>query len=288
MGFLKFEPDADALVGVSPNQLMLIGPPKVGKSTILSMLPNHGIINIEPGGTDGYRFLKKHAVTMEPKSMDEFKALIKEAYIWSSQNDGKKPFKYAVIDTMDVFEDWCDVQATKDYMADAKGAKFNRWTAEEIRDQGLKDQVKPGDVKPQKLWNSVLTLPNGAGYLWHRMAFKEAITYLPYLADHIIYVCHIRDKALEKNGVESTVRTVNLTGQLGPILAGMCDACCFLQRKGNKVLADFSSDDNISGCRVPALEGKVITLSEKNKDGTITVNWNQIFPEIGEAATLQP
>lgn len=281
---LIFKPTNTQVVP-SPNQLMVVGPPKVGKSTIMSMLPNHGIINIEPGGTDGYRFLP-HAIHMSPNSLQEFKVLAAKAYQFSRENEGKKPYKYIVVDNMDVFDTWCEEQATLDYMADPKGQKFNKWTAAEIRDAGVTG-VKPGDLKAKKYQKSVLTLGNGAGYQWHRQAFKKAILMFSYLADHVIYICHPRDKTLNKDGVDVSVRTVNLTGQLGPILAGMCDACCFLRRKGNQVVADFSPDDSISGCRIPALEGKEIVLSEKRKeDGAIVVNWHHIFPEIGEPVVL--
>jgi hypothetical protein len=172
-------------------------------------------------------------------------------------------------------------------MESEQGKSFNRWTASELQKEGLAGTFQPGTEKIGKYKKSVLTLPRGSGYYWHRMAFKRLIDVLPYLSDKIFYICHIKDKQLEKDGVETTVRSVNLTGQIGPILAGMCDACCFLRRDGNKVIADFNVDDSISGCRIPTLEGKKITLSEKDKEGTITVNWNLIFPEITEPSTIK-
>lgn len=283
---LVFKPNGKEVVP-SPDHLMIVGPPKVGKSTILSMLPEHGIFNIEPGGTDGYKYLP-HAVHMTPKNMADFKTLAAKAYQFSRENEGKKPYKYCVVDNMDVFEQWCEDQATADYMADAKGAKFNRWSAAELRSNGLGTKFKPGDLKPKKHQQSVLTLANGAGYLWHREAFKKAIVMFSYLAEKVIYICHPRDKTLNKDGQDVSIRVVNLTGQLGPILAGMCDACCFLRRQGNKVLADFSPDDFIAGCRIPTLEGKEIVLSEKDKEtGNITVNWHTIYPEIETPAVLE-
>jgi hypothetical protein len=68
---------------------MIIGAPKTGKSTIMALLPNSGILNIEPGGIDGYRFLKHVAVTNDLKSLDEFKKLVGEAITWSKANDNK-------------------------------------------------------------------------------------------------------------------------------------------------------------------------------------------------------
>lgn len=288
MSFLKFEPELDKQELPSPNQLMIVGPPKTGKSTIVSLLPKtHAILNIEPNGVDGYRFLKHVANTLNVKSLNDYLTLVKEAYMWSQENGGKKPYEYFVIDNMDVFEDWCEEQATTDYMSSEQGKSFNKWTAVELQKEGLSGKFKVGDVKTGKYKKSVITLPRGAGYYWHRMAFKKLIELLQFLSDKIIYICHVKDKTLEKDGQEVSVRSVNLTGQVGPILAGMCDACCFLKREGNKVIADFSVDDAISGCRIPALEGKKIVLSEKDKEGTITVNWNEIFPEIKESSSIK-
>jgi len=279
---LNFKPAEESEIDYSPQHLMLVGPPKIGKSTVLSALPGHGILNIEPNGVDGYRFLKKYAVTMQPTNMNDLRSLAMASYKYSQENGGKKPYEVLVIDTMDVFEEWAAEQATYDYMADAKGKDFNRWKAEDLKaDPSLAAKFKPGDEIPRsyrKYWRRVDSLPRGAGYYWIREAFKTALNLLPYLSDRVIYVCHIRDKFLEKEGVETTIRTTNLSGQLGPILAGMCEACAFLSRKGNKLVADFTTDDNISGCRNPKLDGKSIVISEKSKDGKITVDWSQIYP----------
>jgi len=279
---LKFVPEKETQELPSPQHLMIIGAPKTGKSTIMALLPNSGILNIEPGGIDGYRFLKHVAVTNDLKSLDEFKKLVGEAITWSKANDNKKPYEYFIIDNMDVFEDWSEEQATTDYMESETGKGFNRWTAVELQKENLTGKIQVGAEKTGKHRKSVITLPRGAGYYWLRNAFKRLLNTLPYFADKIIYVCHVKDKTLEKDGQETTVRSVNLTGQAGPILAGMCDACCFLKRDNDKVVADFSIDDAISGCRIPALEGKKIVISEKDKEGNITVFWNKIFPEIKE------
>ena len=113
---LKFVPEKETQELPSPQHLMVIGAPKTGKSTIMALLPNSGILNIEPGGIDGYRFLKHVAVTNDLKSLDEFKKLVGEAIAWSKANDNKKPYEYFIIDNMDVFEDWSEEQATTDYM----------------------------------------------------------------------------------------------------------------------------------------------------------------------------
>src|SRR5690606_15145200 len=179
----------------------------------------------EHGESDGYRFLKHVAVTLNLKTkertqnLDALKALAREAYMWSLTNGGKKPYKFIVVDAMDTFDEWCEWQATEDYMNSVQGggsankAGFNRWSIEEITANGWVGKVEPNTVKERKLWQSVLTLPKGAGYMYHRNAFTSALSLLEFLADHIIYVCHIRDRYLEKDGNETTIRTASLTGQ---------------------------------------------------------------------------
>ena len=56
---------------------------------------------------------------------------------------------------------------------------------------------------------SVLSLPNGAGYLYLRMAYKEWIDKLNKLADHIILVGHLTDKMLEKFNQEGSLKVLN-------------------------------------------------------------------------------
>jgi hypothetical protein len=260
---------------------MMVGAPKVGKSTIMALLPKAGILNIEPQNVDGYRFLRHKAITMEPKNYQEFTGLVKEAMVWSKANGGKKPYDYFIIDNMDEFQAWAEELATTLYMESEQGKTFNRWTAAEIQKEGLAGQVNVGQEKQGKHRKSVVTaLAKGGGYNWLRIGFQKLISLLPILADKIIYVCHVRIKNLNKGDMEQEVKSANLVGQIAPMLAGMCDACCFLYRKDKDVIADFAVNDDIAGCRIPHLDGKQIVISHKNDDGSISTFWDRIYPEL--------
>ena len=89
------------------------------------------------------------------------------------------------IDTISKLEEWCEADAKVLYMQTPMGKNF--------------ETKNPGA--------SVLSLPNGAGYLYLRIAYKKWIDRLNTLADHVILVGHLKDKMLEKKGKEVAVKT---------------------------------------------------------------------------------
>ena len=213
----------------NPKTMVIYGPPKVGKTTILSQLDNCLIIDLE-SGTDLIDALK-----VKVNDLKEIKAVgeaIKEA---------GKPYKYIAIDTITKLEEWCEDFGKELYKQTPMGKSFK------------------GD--------SVLTLPNGAGYLYLRMAFMKMINYIKTLSDHIILVGHLKDKILEKKGKEVNAKDLDLTGKLRSITSAGADAIGYVYRDGNEVRINFqSSDEVLCGSRCEHLKGKDITF-----------DWNQIY-----------
>ena len=124
----------------SPRDLVIYGPPKIGKTTLLSQLENCLILDLEEG-TDMLEALK-----IKVNSLAELgeagKAIIQAG----------KPYKYVAIDTITQLEEWCEEDATQMYLKSNMGQNY--W--------------KKNPNKP-----SVLALPNGAGYLWLRNSYKK-------------------------------------------------------------------------------------------------------------------
>ena len=150
-------------------------------------------------------------------------------------------------------------------MASVQGKKFNR--------------TRSGEIKPRNEWDSVLTLPNGAGYLWLRLAFDHWLGVIDKLAPDVILIGHLRDKKIDKEGKQVEVRDLALTGRLSEITASKSDAIGYIYRKKNKTLINFSSPDDTAGSRCKHLQGEEVTIMEEDKEGNISTNWEAIYIE---------
>ena len=191
----------------SPKNMVIYGPPKIGKTTALSQLKDCLIIDLEDGSD------MVDALKVQVESLAELaevgKAIMKD----------NKPYKYIAIDTITKLEEWCEQDAKKIYMATPMGKNF--------------EQKNPGA--------SVLSLPNGAGYLYLRIAYKKWIDRLNKLADHIILVGHLKDKMLEKKGKEVASKDLDLTGKIKSITCANADAIGYIYREDDKTMISFNS-----------------------------------------------
>ena len=217
----------------SPKNMIVYGAPKIGKTTVLSQLDDCLIIDLEDG-SDMIDALKVKANSLkELQSVGT--AIMKEG----------RPYKYIAIDTISKLEEMCEGYAKQIYMKTPMGKNF--------------EQKNPGA--------SVLSLPNGAGYLYLRIAYKEWMDKLNKLADHVILVGHLKDKMLEKKGKEVAVKDLDLTGKLKQITCTNSDAIGYIYREGEDTMISFDSlDDIAAGTRCAHLKGK-----------TMPLEWSKIF-----------
>ena len=217
----------------SPKNMIVYGAPKIGKTTVLSQLDDCLIIDLEDG-SDMIDALKVKANSLkELQSVGT--AIMKEG----------RPYKYIAIDTISKLEEMCEGYAKQIYMKTPMGKNF--------------EQKNPGA--------SVLSLPNGAGYLYLRIAYKEWMDKLNKLADHVILVGHLKDKMLEKKGKEVAVKDLDLTGKLKQITCTNSDAIGYIYREGEDTMISFDSlDDIAAGTRCEHLKGK-----------TMPLEWSKIF-----------
>ena len=217
----------------SPKNMIIYGPPKIGKTTVLSQLDNCLIIDLEDG-SDMVDALKIKVNNLKELA-DVGREIIKQG----------KPYKYIAIDTISKLEEWCEEEGKKIYMKTPMGKNF--------------DTKNPG--------MSILALPNGAGYLYLRMAYKKWIDRLNLLADRIILVGHLKDKMLEKKGKEVSVKDLDLTGKIKQITCANADAVGYIYREGDETMVSFNSlDDVTAGSRCDHLKGQ-----------TIPMKWSTIF-----------
>ena len=217
----------------SPKNMIIYGPPKIGKTTALSNLDGCLIIDLEQGSD------MVEALKIKAKNLSEL-AQIGKAII----NDGKS-YKYIAIDTVTKLEEWCEAEGKKIYQNTPMGKNF--------------DKDKKGI--------SVLSLPNGAGYLYLRMAYKRWIERLGHLADHIILVGHLKDKFIEKKGKEVSSKDLDLTGKIKQITCANADAIGYIYRENDETMISFDSKEDLTaGSRCEHLKGQ-----------TMPLNWSKIF-----------
>ncbi len=123
---------------------------------------------------------------------------------------------------------------------------------------------------PRNDWESVLTLPNGAGYYWLRTCMVRWLERFYKIADHIILVAHLKDKFIEnKKGLEVSVKDIDLTGKMRNIVSARMDAIGYVYRQEDKLMISFKSDETVvCGSRCEHLKG-----------ADIEADWNKIFIE---------
>ena len=217
----------------SPKNMIVYGQPKIGKTSALALLDNCLIIDLEDGSD------MVDALKVKVSSLKELAALGKEIV------KAGKPYKYIAIDTVSKLEEWCEADAKVIYMQTPMGKTF--------------EQKNPGA--------SVLSLANGGGYLYLRIAYKKWIDRLNTLADHIILVGHLKDKMLEKKGKEVAVKDLDLTGKIKQITCAQADAVGYIFREDDTTMISFDSlDDITAGSRCDHLKGK-----------TMPLEWSEIF-----------
>ena len=217
----------------SPKNMIIYGSPKIGKTTVLSQLDNCLIIDLEDG-SDMLDALKVKAHSL--KDLQAIGAAIMKA---------GRPYKYIAIDTISKLEEWCEEYGKQIYIKTPMGKTF--------------EEKNPG--------MSILALPNGAGYLYLRMAYKEWIDKLNKLAEHVILVGHLKDKMLEKKGKEVAVKDLDLTGKIKQITCANSDAVGYIFRENDETMISFDSlEDIAAGSRCEHLKGQ-----------TMPMNWSKIF-----------
>ena len=215
----------------SPKNMVIYGPPKIGKTTALSQLDDCLIIDLEDGSD------MVDALKVQVNDLSELTEVGK-----AIMKDGR-PYKYIAIDTITKLEEWCEEDAKRIYMATPMGKNF--------------EQKNPGA--------SVLSLPNGAGYLYLRIAYKKWIDRLNKLADHIILVGHLKDKMLEKKGKEVAAKDLDLTGKIKSITCANADAIGYIYREDDETMVSFNSlDDVTAGSRCDHLKGQTMPLEWSN------------------------
>ena len=225
---------------VNPKRLIIYSKPKTGKTTAYAGLEDNLIIDLE-NGSDYVEALKVKVSSLQ-ELLDTGKA-IKAA---------GNPYKFVTIDTVTALEDMIMPLAIKLYRATAMGKNFD------------------GDT--------VVTLPNGAGYLYIRQAFFQVLDFIDTLAPTIILSGHIKDKVVDDKGEMVMSANIDLTGKIKSLICANADAIGYMYRKGNETILSFRTNEEVTcGARPEHLRNEEIVFSEMNDKGEIIFHWDKIY-----------
>lgn len=229
----------------NPRYLIIYGKPKAGKTSCVAALEGNLIVDLE-GGSEFLDCLSVQARTVN--DLAEIANSIKE----KTQATGKRPYKYITLDNATRLEEICLPYAAQIYKKQPQGKS---WQGTDVR-----------------------LLPQGSGYQYIRLAVRKVIDMFRELTDNFIIIGHTKDKYIQRNGVDMSDMSLDLTGKLGDIICGEADAVGFIYRKGNETIINFASGDNTTkGARAPHLREKQITIAESDENGNLTFHWDQIF-----------
>jgi hypothetical protein len=239
---LKLPTGKSGVTRQSPRFMIIFSKPKSGKTTAISLLEGNLLIDLEKGA--GF----VDATKVEANSIQE---LLKWADLIEAEG---KPYKYITLDTATALEDEIIMPlAIKIYRNTPMGKTYD------------------GD--------DLRKLPNGAGYLYIREAFKYVVDRFTNLCDTLILTAHCVEKQIDKEGKEMFELEMDLSGKLKRVMASKADAIGFLYRSENKTYLNFNGGgDTIIEARSPHLTNKTFLLVEKDiETGVFTNNWDQIF-----------
>ena len=224
---------------VNPKRLIIYSKPKTGKTTAFAGLENNLLIDLE-NGADYVEALKVKITSL--KELLETGKAIKEA---------GKPYKYVTIDTVTALEEMIMPLAIKLYKQTPMGKNFD------------------GDT--------VINLPNGAGYLYVRQAFFQVLDFIDGLAPTIILSGHIKDKQVDDKGELVMSANIDLTGKIKSLICAQADAIGYMYRKGNKTILSFKTNDEVTcGARPEHLRNEEIVITEMI-DNVLHTTWDKVF-----------
>lgn len=231
-------------ISKNPRFLVYFGKPKTGKTTLAAALENNLIIDLEEGA---YHL---NALTISAKNVGELSEIAKAISEKNKEVNGFF-YKYITIDNGTKLEEMILPLALQLYKQTPMGKNYN---------------------------DDVRKLPNGAGYLYIREAFFKVIDMYKSLCQHLILICHCKDRLINKDGKELSEMMIDLTGQLARLISADADAIGYVYRQKNETIINFNGGgDFIVEARADHLRGKEIVAAETNEDGTFKFHWDKIF-----------
>lgn len=237
---------------VSPRKLFIFSHPKIGKTVTVSKLPNSLLIDLE----DGSEFVEAMKINVRKYAKENNLNPLKVLKDISDELAKREViYDYIILDTSSAMEDLAETLALHRYKSSPLGKNYTG--------------------------SDVLSLPNGAGYHWLRLAFEEIYDMFSGHANKCLIVTgHVKNASINKDGKELNAKDIQLTGKLKLILTSGMDAIGFMYRnketQQNILSFKTSEQDLATGARPEHLRGKEIVISEIT-DGNFVTYWSNVF-----------
>lgn len=242
----------------SPKRVFLFSHTKVGKTTLISGLPNTLIIDTE-GGSSYISGIKADIKRIANQvNIPEYKVM--EGLAAEIEKE-KAVYDFIVLDTVTGLEEIAHELAVKMYKESVTGKNY-----------------KGTDVCSD--------LAQGAGYGWLRKAFEQLLSLFDHKAKYgLILTGHIKLGSISKDGKEIGVKDVHLTGKLKQMICASSDAIGFLYRSKdniNQTIVSFKTneEDLVSGARPDYLRNQEFIIADCDKNGKFKFYWDRIYLEL--------
>lgn len=246
----------------SPKNMLFYGPPKVGKTKILTELfpDRHLILEGDPEGASMYDCMW---LPLDKMNYEDFYKVINNIIAQGEGRiatglKGKDSFPYVFIsvDNATEIQEIARMSLTKEYLHEARKAPKQT------------DTQKEALADPEF---RITDLPHGAGHLRLRERVKAMFNDLSRVCHKLIVIAHVKDKEIPS--AANTLVKVNdifLDGKLSSIVAARMDVIGYLSRsKDGTLMVNFSSNDVAArGARFKYLAGK-----------SIPFDWKTIIPD---------
>jgi hypothetical protein len=266
--------DIEKVTLVAPRDLVIIGQPKIGKGAILGDFTksrNALVFDLEKGG---YEYIEARKIsTYESQETTPWGSYMNYVKIRNALLDKKGKYEYLIIDGLSDLDTMSEMGGTLVYMNSVIGKNFNR-----IKNTNgtYGAQFNPEDPE----FKSVLTLPDGAGYMHTRKWFMAQVEIFTQISPYRLYAAHIADKYIKDNAKEEVIASeIALTGQLKRIFASKVTSLAKIIADGDERFLNFDvlNDSILAGSRAPQLKGRIL-ISRKEANGNIKTFWDSIYP----------
>lgn len=248
-----------AALRVNPQSLLVYGPYKCGKSASAAAIPDSLTLECEPGGSD----FVPHGRILQITGPHHFYSVLEQ--LTEARRAGHPLVKRIVVNYIGVIEDWVFDLALEAFKKTPMCSG------------------KLADIR------CITDLPSGgssggsAGWGWVREELMMMHNRITLAAEEVIFIAHLRDRAVMKEKGEVVVEDVDISGMKARrLFAGQCSALGFMYRRRNgdkdELVLSFKTSETVAGgCRCAHLSGKEFVIGTSTNGGPPTFDWSAIF-----------
>lgn len=263
MGDILFPERRDKPLRTNPQSLVLYGNYKVGKTTAVAALPDTLILELQPGGAD----FVPAAWVMQIPTAD---ALISTLDALKAKREAKAPVaRRIVLDHIGYLDDWLFDLALADFFKTPIGRGW---------------KTKDGGLKRITDLPSAGSSGGSPGWAWYWEQLSIMHSRILAAAEEVIYLGHVRDRAVTKEAGDVVTQDIDLTGSRARrLFCGQSSAIgfCYRRRVGTRdeMVVNFKTSEIVlCGSSCPHLSGKEFVVGVSENGAPPTFDWKGIYP----------